>query len=103
MRDGIWSWSGRYIGYRSSDSLFSFAGAKIGYFSEGEELYGPDGAYLGEIRSENRLIRNLAKTRWTRRSFVPEIMKAAPPQADLISKPMLAGFEDFPISVRHIQ
>jgi hypothetical protein len=95
--NAYWSWTGRYVGYRISDDLFSFEGRQVGYFAEGDEVYGCDGSYMGEVRGRNRLISNLGKKAWTRRRLVPRSMRSSPSHRDVSAKEMLAGYEDFPI------
>ncbi len=92
----FWSWSGSYVGYRLTDCLFSDDGHQIGYFAEGDEVYGCYGEYIGEVRSGNRLITNLKKKKWTRGSFEPRVLKSAPGHTNLAPRDMLPGFEDFP-------
>ncbi len=94
----FWNWSGRYVGYRLSDGLFCYDGQQVGYFAEGDEVYGCDGNYMGEIRSRNRLITNRSKTAWTRQKLVPRSLKSSPGHRDVNAKDMLAGYEDFPVS-----
>ena len=36
----FWTWSGHYVGYRLSDGLFGHDGRQVGYFAEGDEVYG---------------------------------------------------------------
>lgn len=92
----FWNWHGRYIGYRISDSLFGADGRQIGYFAEGDEVYGCTGDYLGEVRGDNRLITNLSKKAWTRRNVMPRQFKSSPGHRDVNPKEMLAGYKDFP-------
>jgi hypothetical protein len=94
--DIFWNWSGRYVGYRTADCLFNCDGRQLGYFAEGDELYGCDGAYIGEVRGSNRLITNLSKKAWTRRTSVPVFLKSSPIRPDVNAKTMLVGYEDFP-------
>jgi hypothetical protein len=93
----FWSWRGRYVGYRSSGCLFSRDGRQVGYFAEGDEVYGCAGGYIGEIRGDNRLITNLSKKAWTRRTVIPRLWKSSSGPQDVNAKEMLAGFEDFPV------
>ncbi len=93
----FWNWSGRYVGYRVTDSLYCDNGRQLGYFAEGDEIYGCNGEYIGEVRSGNRLITNLSKKRWTRGSLIPQVLKSSPGHRDVNPKEMLPGFEDFPI------
>ena len=84
------------MGYRISDDLFYFDGRQVGYFAEGDEVYGCNGDYLGEVRCGNRLITNLSKKTWTRRSLIPRSLKSSSGYRDVTAKEMLAGYEDFP-------
>ena len=92
----FWSWRGRYVGYRSSGCLFSRDGRQVGYFAEGDEIYGCAGEYMGEVRGDNRLITNVSKRAWTRRSVTPRLLKSSSGPRDVNAKEMLTGFEDFP-------
>src|SRR5437588_3513312 len=98
----FWNWSGRYVGYRLSDMLFCYDGRQVGYFAEGDEVYGCNGGYMGEVRSGNRLITNLAKKAWTRGSLIPRFLKSSPGHRDMNAKEMLAGYEDFPVPLERI-
>jgi hypothetical protein len=95
--NSFWNWSGRYVGYRLSDGLFHDDGRQVGYFAEGDEVYGCNGEYLGEVRGGNRLITNLGKKAWTRRGLIPRTLKSSPGQRDMNAKEMLSGYEDFPV------
>ncbi len=95
--ESFWNWSGHYVGYRLTDSLFSQNGQQLGYFAEGDEVYGCNGEYLGEIRTRGRLITNLRKKAWTRRSMAPSVQRSSPGHANVSPKDMLAEFEDFPV------
>lgn len=64
--DWMWTWGGKCFGYRDGDSLFSYRGQEVGRF-HGNEIYGPNGRYLGEVINSNRLITNRAKRGWIRR------------------------------------
>jgi hypothetical protein len=98
----FWNWKGQYVGYRSSDCLFSNDGRQLGYFAEGDEIYGCSGGYMGEVRGGNRLITNISKKAWTRRSVTPRLLKSSPGHRDLNAKEMLTGFQDFPAPLEHI-
>ncbi len=58
--DWFWTWGGECFGYRRDDKLFTYHGLQVGRFY-GDEVYGSDGRYLGEIKSEKRLITNGGK------------------------------------------
>lgn len=93
----FWNWSGLYVGYRLCDDLFSYDGRQVGYFAEGDEVYGCNGSYLGEARSGNRLITNLSKKAWTRECVTSRLLKSSARHGDVEAKQILAGFEDFPV------
>ncbi len=100
--DNFWTWLGRYVGYRSSDCLFGSDGRQMGYFAEGDEVYGCNGKYIGEVRSGNRLIKNLRKIAWTRKRLTPSMLKTSPGHRDVGAKEMMAGFEDFRIPLEGV-
>lgn len=100
--NAFWNWRGRYVGYRISDGLFYLDGWQVGYFAEGDEVYGCNGDYMGEIRGGNRLITNVSKKAWTRRSLLPRFLKSPPSYRDVNAKEMLAGYEDFPLPPEHL-
>lgn len=90
------------MGYRLCDDLFCHDGHQLGYFAEGDEVYGCNGGYIGEVRSGDRLITNLKKKAWTRRSLIPRLLKSSPGHRDVNGKEMLAGYEDFPVPPERI-
>ena len=92
----FWNWNGQYVGYRISDGLFGDDGHQLGYFAEGDEVYACNGDYIGEIRGTNRLITNLSKKAWRRRTLIPSLMRSSPGHHHVTAKDMLPGFEDFP-------
>lgn len=68
--DWFWTWGGECFGYRVDDKLFAYFGLQVGRF-DGEEVYGADGLYLGEIMSGNRLITHKGKKSWRHSGFTP--------------------------------
>jgi hypothetical protein len=90
-----WSWTGRPVGYRAGNYLYNWSHQAVGHF-KGLDVYGPDGRYLGEVRSR-LLIRNPYRADWRSKGFITATgggTQTRPiPQAELS---MLAGFEDFP-------
>ena len=95
--NNFWSWRGLFVGYRSSGCLFGRDGRQVGYFAEGDEVYGCAGNYIGEVRGDNRLITNLSKKAWKRREVAPRLWKSSTGPRDVNAKEMLVGFEDFPV------
>lgn len=55
----LWTWEGKYFGYRRRDDLFTASGHHVGRF-RGDEIFDLTGIYLGEIH-DDRLIRNRTK------------------------------------------
>jgi 4-fold beta flower protein len=92
----LWTWSGKCLGYRNQDDLYSYKGRHIGHFAEGDEIYGHDGSYLGEVRTTGRLITNLCKYKWRRRAFSPLVGRGFEQKTDMIGKNIPEGFTDFP-------
>jgi hypothetical protein len=68
--DSLWTWGGEYFGYRVGDQLFTYHGIQAGRF-DGDEVYGSDGCYLGEIKSDSRLISPHSKKGWRHSGFAP--------------------------------
>jgi hypothetical protein len=91
----LWTWGGKSFGYRSQDALYSCQGTQIGRFAEGDEIYGYEGNYLGEIRTADRLITNLSKHKWRRPRFLPTVGRGFEQKTDTSAKNLPDGFTDF--------
>lgn len=92
----FWTWGGKSFGYRRDDNLWTHRGRHIGRF-HGDEIYGRDGIYLGEVRNGNRLITNLAKKHWRKAPFLPYVDTVGyVPYVDYVGYVMYVGYEDFP-------
>ncbi len=98
----LWTWGGESFGYRNQDALYSHEGTQIGRFAEGDEIYGQEGNYLGEIRTTGRLITNLSKNKWRRQSFLPRAGRGFEQKTDAIAKDIPEGFKDFPAATRFV-
>jgi hypothetical protein len=68
--DWFWNWGGECFACRDGESLFTYFGNEAGRF-DGEEIYGSNARYLGEVMSDNRLISSRSKKGWVRGSFAP--------------------------------
>ena len=90
----FWAWGGKYIGASYNDILFSSKGNPIGRF-DGEVLYDFNGKYLGEIKSENRLIVNNSRTHLISHVSARPINRAMHCYADYAGYAMYAGYSDF--------
>lgn len=91
----VWRWGGEFFGYREGDALFAHHGLQVGQFS-GDEVYASDGRYLGEIKSDNRLITNIGKKSRMRGSFMPVRRMGMVPYVNYVGYVMYVGYEDFP-------
>jgi hypothetical protein len=92
----LWTWSGISFGYRQGDDLRTHDGRHVGRF-HGDEVYGPDGHYLGELKNENRLITSLSKSTRRHGAFGPYAQNVAyAPYASYVGYVMYAGYTDFP-------
>jgi hypothetical protein len=82
--------------YRDGDDLFTYGGKQAGRF-HGNEVYGKDGRYLGEVLS-GRLITNRSKTSWRQAAFGAVQRGGYAKYADYAGYAMYAGHQDFPAS-----
>ena len=97
-RRWLWTWSGRCFGYRRGRSLYRDDGIEVGRFVE-REVYGIDGAYLGELKDTDdgeRLITSNYKTSQGAAPFTPMVDRAQPRPPDRPGFPLYCGHEDFP-------
>ena len=95
MDSALYTWGGLYFGKREGDSLVTFTGVEAGRF-HGDEVYGPDGAYLGELRS-GKLITDRSKSTRRKEPFTPRPNRVGHVgYVGHVGTVMLAGFEDFP-------
>jgi hypothetical protein len=95
MRTHLWTWGGKYFGYRDGNDLWTHSGSHVGRF-DGDEVYGPDGRYLGEIKS-GKLISRLSSQNRRRGGFAPYASHVGHvPYVDHVGTVMYAGYEDFP-------
>jgi hypothetical protein len=94
----FWNCSGSYVGYRASDELFDMNGRQIGYFAEGNEIYGCHGRYLGEVRGLDRLTTNPKKKAWARTASVPRTLRHSVGHRDQQPVELRPGYEDFPVA-----
>ena len=93
--DWFWRWGGECFGYRRNDRLFTYHGIQVGKFY-GAKIYGADGRYLGEVKSNNRLITHIAKKGRTKFSFVPVQGGSYARYANCAGFAMYIAYEDFP-------
>jgi hypothetical protein len=94
--DWFWTCAGECFGYREDNALFTYDGRQVGRFAEGDEIYGRDGRYLGEICRTGRLITNTSKKNWTRAGFSPTQGRRFSKNNNVSPKEIRLGYEDFP-------
>ncbi len=92
--DYLWTWGGKFFGYRQGDLLYTAHGQCVGQFS-GDEVYGTDGRYLGELRRD-RLITNISKRGWSGPAAPNVHGGAIGGFVDYVGYVMYLGHEDFP-------
>ena len=66
----LWTWGGKYFGYRNGNRLITHDGRHVGRFYQ-DEVYGVNGHYLGEIKNGNRLITKRSRKNSRKSSFSP--------------------------------
>lgn len=91
--DWFWTASGKPVGYRENDSLYSYCGTQIGIF-KGDEVYGALGAYLGEVSNSGRLVADIRKLNWQRPGFTPLHEKPLEAPLDVVPEQLTPGFRD---------
>ena len=63
----------------------------------GDEVYGADGSYLGEVRNEKRLITHRSKSNRRKPPFALKARRGSYARyANYAGYAMYAGYEDFP-------
>ncbi|UTM01091.1 hypothetical protein MID00_16570 [Alcaligenes sp. NLF5-7] len=92
----LWTWKGKSFGYRRGNELRLQNGMHIGTFI-GDEIYGIDGKYLGEVRNESRLIvRKASKGKSGPKVSRKMKLVAQVGRVNMIGLVGLVGYEDFP-------
>lgn len=93
--DWFWTWGGECFGYRVGDRFFAYFGLQVGRF-DGDEVYGADGRYLGEVMNTNRLITSKGKKSWRHSGFSPIRNGSYGRYGNYGAYGMYGGYEDFP-------
>lgn len=92
----VWTWGGKYFGFREGDDLWTHTGIHVGRFNA-EDVCDKTGSYLGEVMNGNRLIVNLSKKSMRYSSFSPWARRAGLVKfTDYVGYAMYVGHEDFP-------
>ncbi len=90
----LWTWSGRFFGYREGDLLYAKSGRCVGRFS-GSEVYGANAKYLGELIN-TRLITNRSKRSSMMGTPSPTTTGENVSSENHPGFAMYAGHDDFP-------
>jgi hypothetical protein len=91
--DWFWTASGKRIGYRENDALFSYCGTQIGVF-KGDEVYSELGSYVGEVSNSGRLVADTRKLNWRRRGFAPLNGRTLEVPMDVVPQQLTPGFRN---------
>ena len=96
----MWTWTGRFFGYREGDELWTRDGVHVGRFG-GREVYGRDGRYLGELMLGRLITHRLRGREFADSRFAhpaqPDRERSAE-QTDIDAYQLLAGYDDFPLA-----
>ena len=96
MATSHWACEGTYFGCREGNDLCTHYGRHAGRV-HGDEVYAPDGYYLGELRNDDRLITSTSKQNRRQSSFTPHGSRVKHvPLVDYVGYVMVVGCEDFP-------
>jgi len=92
----VWTWGGEPFGYFDGEYLYTHYGKNVGRLRS-QFIYAPDGSYLGEIRSGNRLLTSIARKSTCSLTFKPKPDRPAVERRESIAgSGMYIGYEDFP-------
>jgi hypothetical protein len=94
--DKLYNWAGRLTGFLDGGYFYNKAGINVGKLIE-NEMFSPEGTYLGEIAENGRLITKKSKKNRKKNSFSQKRPKS--PINGFIgygSLVMWAGYEEFP-------
>lgn len=91
----LWTWSGKFFGYKSNDRLWTHSGKNVGKYFD-DEIYGVDGRYLGEVKND-RLITKISWKNHRKSSFSPYANRVGiVKNVDYVGNVIYVGYEDFP-------
>ena len=91
----LWTWGGKFFGYRLADNLYTYQGKHVGRFT-GSEVFGADGLYVGEIRGTDRLVSDKTKASFRKPPFAPEYPRSPiDARPDAAEYTMYGDIDDF--------
>lgn len=95
----IFRWSGAYVGFLHGDRLYDAEGTYLGWVDARKHVWFADGAFLGYLKHENYVLRNVHREelnprppRATPRPLTPDAVP--PPKQRRPPKPALHGWVD---------
>ena len=92
----LWTWGGKFFGYRDGDDLWTHDGRHVGRF-RGDNAFDQHGRYLGEVMQRDRLITSTTKGIGQTGIFTPYAKRAGIARyANYAGYAMYAGYRDFP-------
>src|SRR5439155_20554697 len=92
-----WCWGYKFFGDRVGEDHDRHNGKQGGRFHN-NEVYGPDGRYLGEVKIDDRLITCVGKKSWRRGSFTPDASRVGRAAcAGYDGYVIYAGYDDFSV------
>ena len=92
----MWTWGGKYFGYREGDDLWTHSGHHVGRFYD-DEIADQLGRYLGELMNGNRLIVNTTRRSSHYPTFAPRARRVALMKCmAYVGYVVYMGYEDFP-------
>jgi hypothetical protein len=77
----LFRWSGAYWGFTAADRVYDRHGRHVGWIA-GKEVYGLNGAFIGEVRDQSYVLRSLARDEPLHRQPRPAIPYLCPPAAE---------------------
>jgi len=93
--DQLWTWKGDYFGYREADDLRTHSGVHAGVFV-GDEIYAPDGRYLGELRSGRLITHKQSRSKRIARVHKNPKKMGIVKSVGYVGYVNIVGYEDFP-------
>ena len=93
--ESLFTWRGRYFGYKDGDNLWTYTGKHAGRFHD-DEVYSPEGRYLGELRN-GKLITRRTQPSKRRSGFMPHMNRMRRMKLmNSVGGVTIAGYEDVP-------
>lgn len=91
----LFRWSGAYWGFVAADRVYDRYGRHVGWVA-GKDVYRLTGGFLGEMRDEHYVLRNVVRAEPVHRAARPAVPYLCPPAAepDRDARDALDGWRD---------